>query len=164
MMNHLKKLSLVLATGALALGGSLAGATAHAEPTGAGAKSAAQASDTRAVMRPQADAHFYPTSTIHRNEAWTSGNGRAVLRVQEDGNFVLYKDNRAAWQAPGAWPNGDHAVMQQDGNFVLYDRNNRALWASNTQNRGAYVAVQDDGNVVVYNGNNQPLWATNTGD
>ncbi|MFF2038925.1 hypothetical protein ACFVVX_00730 [Kitasatospora sp. NPDC058170] len=163
MMSSTKKLSMVLAATALAVGGALAGA-AHAEPAGANGRSAVPTVSDRAPARPQADSRFYPTSTIYKNQAWTSGNGRAVLRVQEDGNFVLYKDNRAAWQASGAWPNGDHAVIQQDGNFVLYDRNNRALWASNTQNRGAYVAVQDDGNVVVYNSNNQPLWATNTGD
>ena len=31
--------------------------------------------------------------------AWTSGNGRAILRLQEDRNLVLYKDNQAAFQA-----------------------------------------------------------------
>ncbi|OEJ97426.1 hypothetical protein J116_026200 [Streptomyces thermolilacinus SPC6] len=71
---------------------------------------------------------------------------------------------RAAWQAPGAWPNGDCAVFQQDGNFVLYDAKGKALWASNTWQRGHTLAVQDDGNVVVYNQSNNPLWATNTGD
>src|ERR1700760_4941931 len=30
------------------------------------------------------------------NVAWTSGTGRAILRLQEDRNLVLYKDNQAA--------------------------------------------------------------------
>ena len=98
------------------------------------------------------------------NVAWTSGNGRAILRLQEDRNLVLYKDNQAAYAAPNAWSRGNTAIMQDDGNFVLYDENGEPVWASNTGgNPGAYLAVQDDGNVVVYQ-DGSPLWATNTGD
>ena len=98
------------------------------------------------------------------NVAWTSGNGRAILRLQEDRNLVLYKDNQAAYAAPNAFSRGNTAIMQDDGNFVLYDENGEPVWASNTGgNPGAYLAVQDDGNVVVYQ-DGSPLWATNTGD
>jgi hypothetical protein len=98
------------------------------------------------------------------NVAWTSGNGRAILRLQEDRNLVLYKDNQAAYQAPNAFGRGNTAIMQDDGNFVLYDQNGEPVWASNTGgNPGAFLAVQDDGNVVVYQ-DGSPLWATNTGD
>ena len=98
------------------------------------------------------------------NVAWTSGNGRAILRLQEDRNLVLYKDNQAAYAAPNAWSRGNAAVMQDDGNFVLYDQNGEPVWASNTGgNPGAYLAVQDDGNMVVYQ-DGSPLWASNTGD
>jgi hypothetical protein len=67
-----------------------------------------------------------------RNVAWTSGNGRAILRLQEDGNLVLYKDNRVVFTAPNAVHRGHHAEMQNDGNFVLYDQHNVAVWATNT--------------------------------
>ncbi|GAA2253312.1 hypothetical protein GCM10010430_41340 [Kitasatospora cystarginea] len=149
--------SVALATTALTVGGVLAGSAYASAP-------AATGHGVREVKSVRSDSHFYPPATLNKNQAWTSGNGRTVLRVQEDGNFVLYKDGRPAWQAPGAWPNGNAAVMQEDGNFVLYDRNGHPLWASNTWHRGAYVAVQDDGNVVVYDHNNRPVWATNTGD
>ncbi|GAA0300092.1 hypothetical protein GCM10010302_43320 [Streptomyces polychromogenes] len=112
----------------------------------------------------RSDAHFYGGSTLYKNQAWTSGNGRTVLRVQSDGNFVLYKDGRAAWQAPGVWPKANRAVFQEDGNFVVYDANGNAVWAAGTWHKGAYLSVQDDGNAVVYNSANQPVWATNTGD
>ncbi|MEU7426384.1 hypothetical protein [Streptomyces sp. NPDC040750] len=112
----------------------------------------------------RADSRFYATSTLYKNQAWTSGNGRTVLRVQSDGNFVLYKDNRPVWQAPNVYPKADRAVFQDDGNFVVYDRNGNPVWAAGTWHKGHYVAVQDDGNVVVYNSANQPVWATNTGD
>ncbi|MFE7568792.1 hypothetical protein ACFU76_17815 [Streptomyces sp. NPDC057539] len=112
----------------------------------------------------RSDSHFYPTATLGKNQAWTSGNGRAILRVQSDGNVVLYKDNRAAWQAPNVYPNADRLVMQEDGNLVVYNKAGKALWAAGTWHKGRYLAVQDDGNVVVYNKSNQPVWATNTGD
>ncbi|WP_335936572.1 hypothetical protein [Streptomyces sp. PTD5-9] len=150
---------LAVATAVLAVGGMLA-APAQAAVSAPGASRSAQA----AGARPTSDTLIRPTATLRKNQAWTSGNGRAVLRVQEDGNFVLYKDSRPVWQAPGAYPNGDHAVMQTDGNFVLYDRGGRALWASGTWHKGAYLAVQDDGNVVVYDKDRRPVWATNTGD
>ncbi|MER8073688.1 hypothetical protein ABTZ59_36265 [Streptomyces sp. NPDC094034] len=113
---------------------------------------------------PRSDSHFYPPATLGKNQAWTSGNGRAILRVQSDGNVVLYKDNRAAWQAPNVYPNADRLVMQEDGNLVVYNKAGKALWAAGTWHKGRYLAVQDDGNVVVYNNANQPVWATNTGD
>ncbi|MGK4579257.1 hypothetical protein [Kitasatospora sp. HPMI-4] len=150
--------SVALASTALAVGGVLAGSAYAAAPS---ATTGHTASATKSV---RSDSHFYPPATLYKNQAWTSGNGRTVLRVQEDGNFVLYKDGRPAWQAPNAWPNGNAAVMQEDGNFVLYDAGGHALWASGTWHRGAYLSVQDDGNVVVYDHNNRPVWATNTGD
>ena len=98
------------------------------------------------------------------NVAWTSGNGRAILRLKEDRNLVLYKDNNPAFQAPNAFSRGNTAIMQDDGNFVLYDQNNEPVWATNTAgNPGAHLAIQDDGNMVIYQGSS-PLFATNTGD
>ncbi|MEU2832752.1 hypothetical protein ABZ667_29515 [Streptomyces lavendulae] len=127
---------------------------------------AADASSAPAAAAPTArsDSHFYGGSTLHKNQAWTSGNGRTVLRVQSDGNFVLYKDGRAAWQAPGVWPKASSAVFQEDGNFVVYDSNGNPVWAAGTWHKGHYLSIQDDGNAVVYNSANQPVWATNTGD
>jgi hypothetical protein len=110
------------------------------------------------------DAKFDTGAELFRNYAWTSGNGRALLRLQEDGNFVLYKDGKAAWQAKNAYPAGYHAIFQDDGNLVVYDEGKEPLWASNTEkNRGAILAVQDDGNVVIYQ-NGKTIWATNTND
>ncbi|WP_320778370.1 hypothetical protein [Streptomyces sp. CRN 30] len=103
-----------------------------------------------------------PQAKIYRNQAWTSGNGRAVLRLQEDGNFVLYKDNKAAWQGAGSYPSGQYAVMQDDGNLVVYAEGDKPVWASNTNgNYGAVLVVQDDCNVCLYV-SGRPIWATNT--
>jgi hypothetical protein len=111
-----------------------------------------------------ADANFPAGSTLHLNQAWTSGSGRTALRLQADRNLVLYKDGRAAFQAPNAFSRGNSAIMQEDGNFVLYDTAGSPVWATDTSGHpGAHLAVQEDGNLVVYLGN-RALFATNTGD
>ncbi|MGW0875314.1 hypothetical protein ACWD3Z_33225 [Streptomyces sp. NPDC002740] len=131
----------------------------------AGAADHAQAPrSAQTVQSLRSDSHFYAPATLGRNQAWTSGNGRAILRVQSDGNVVLYKDNRPVWQAPNVYPNASTLVMQEDGNLVVYNSAGQPLWAAGTWQTGRYLAVQDDGNVVVYNSANQPVWATNTGD
>jgi predicted RNase H-like nuclease (RuvC/YqgF family) len=67
----------------------------------------------------------------------TSGAGSAPyhLRVQADGNTVVYgKGDQALW-ATNTWKKG-HApyrlVLQDDRNIVLYDNSNSAVWASGT--------------------------------
>ena len=112
-----------------------------------------------------ADSIFPAGSELEINIAWVSGNGQTILRLQQDRNLVLYKDNSPAYQAPNAWSKGNTAIMQDDGNFVLYDVNNGPVWASNTSgNPGSYLAVQEDGNLVVYSQDGTALWATNTGN
>jgi hypothetical protein len=110
-----------------------------------------------------ANSIFPAGSELQVNIGWISGSGYTVLRLQQDGNLVVYTDGKPAYEAPGAYPNGNTAIMQDDGNFVLYNVSNQPLWASNTAgNPGAYLAVQEDGNVVVYSEENVPLFVTNT--
>lgn len=156
----LRRAGILVATAAVAGGAFLVvGGSASAAPT------VGPASMTRtAPVRPTADNIIRPRATLERNQAWTSGNGRAILRLQEDGNLVLYKDGRPVWQAPNSWGRGNTAVFQEDGNFVVYDQRGEPVWASDTYRRGSYLAVQDDGNLVIYNAARQPIWATNTGD
>ena len=42
--------------------------------------------------------------------------------------------------------------MQNDGNLVIYDANMKATWSTGTSGKGpgAYLVVQDDRNLVVY--------------
>jgi hypothetical protein len=154
-----------VAAAVLAFAGAGAGG-AQAVTSGGPAVTAApaQTAGVGVIARSSSDHIIWPPATICKNQAWTSGNGRAVLRMQEDGNFVLYKDGRPVWQAPNTWSRGNCAVFQKDGNFVVYDSSGNPVWAAGTWHKGGYLAVQDDGNVVVYDNAGRPVWATNTGD
>jgi|NOAtaT_6_FD_contig_111_537912_length_1593_multi_5_in_0_out_0_2 hypothetical protein len=55
--------------------------------------------------------------------------------------------------------------MQDDGNLVLYDAYQKPIWASDTWNKGSkphHLVQQDDGNLVLYDANRTPTWSSNT--
>lgn len=96
------------------------------------------------------------------NEAIRSPDGRYKLRMQSDGNLVIYKQGVAVWHTN---TNGAarHAAMQSDGNFVVYRDGNVPLWSSTTAAfNGAHLRMQDDGNLVIYL-NARTLWSRGTG-
>jgi hypothetical protein len=75
-----------------------------------------------------------------------TGNVRATLVLQGDGNLVLYHWAAGVGQT-AVWNIGSEASVQvprSDGPFEL--------------------RLQPDGNLVAYNGANQPYWASNTGN
>lgn len=105
--------------------------------------------------------------SIIQDRQITSHNGRYTLKVQSDGNFVLYCSGHAIWNtgSNGRGTAPYRADLQSDGNFVLYDAHGAAVWNSNSQGRGHgpyHVVVQDDGNTVMYDGSNNPVWSTET--
>lgn len=111
-----------------------------------------------------------------------------VLRMQDDGNLVLYRgDDRALWSSrygpvlvgPSGLLSGQslpaggilavnryqaagiyQAVMQRDGNFVVYGPEG-VRFASNTFVPNSVLVMQSDGNLVIY-GPHGPTWATGT--
>ena len=101
-----------------------------------------------------------------------SENGEYVLKVQPDGNLVLYKGSDVLW-ASGTYGDGKapyHVKMQKDNHLVLYDSSSKAIWAPDVYTgkdghqwkKGGYAVLQDDGNFVVYDGDNKAMWATET--
>jgi hypothetical protein len=121
------------------------------------------------------------------NYPW-SNTDRSTLRMQTDGNLVLYTSTgRVLWQSRTAGT-GSHnrLVMQNDGNLVMYTSTNKAIWATSTtpvylpagrrlpsgarmvDRSGVPVggptsslSMQKDGNLV-YRCDGSPIWATNT--
>lgn len=94
-------------------------------------------------------------------DSLSSPNNRYVLRMQTDGNFVLYSWGRAVWSINKFYGDNTIAKMQRDGNLVVIAPGGAAVWASGSRQAESYLKVQDDGNVVIYKGGTA-TWATNT--
>jgi hypothetical protein len=105
-----------------------------------------------------------PGENLQVDESLTSPDGRFSLRLQGDGNLVLYgPDGQPLWATGTDGQEVGTAPMQDDGNLVLYSPGGDPVWASDTfGNGGAYLVLQDDGNLVIYAADGSPLWATNT--
>src|SRR5262245_9552277 len=131
-----------------------------------------------------------PEQVLKQDSSLWSEKGLYELRMQDDGNLVLYRATtpfqRAgahpewdAWTSPllPTWTTPDHPKqnvvlkMQGDGNLVIYEVE-RPLWESDTflgeGTNQRYLDVQDDGNLVIYQGSpldsqNQPIWSRREG-
>jgi hypothetical protein len=87
---------------------------------------------------------------------------KAQLRMQSDGNFVLYDENNKPRWATMTFGSNYHAVFQADGNLVVYTSGNQPVWASQTGGHdGSILRLQGDGNMVIYSGSTA-IWASNT--
>lgn len=116
------------------------------------------------VAQAQQTGILQPNSTLYVGGSCVSPDGRFHLDVQKDGNVVLYRFNEKIWSAGTAGSSATALRMQTDGNFVLYGDSGGPLWSSNTAgNPGAQVRVQNDGNMVIYAVNQRVIWATETG-
>lgn len=99
--------------------------------------------------------------SIKTGESIISTNKKFSLRMQQDGNLVLYKTENgkdtAIWNSKTNVPDGSTkkatiAKMQEDGNFVLYDEDRNNYWNSGTNghNKQPFIKIQNDGNLVIY--------------
>lgn len=62
-------------------------------------------------------------------EARTRNLGGDLVRMQTDGNLVVYRGSTALWQSGTSNNPGAAVTMQADGNLVVY-RNGAAIWDS----------------------------------
>lgn len=92
-----------------------------------------------------------------------SPDRHTILKLQYDGNLVLYRSLKPVWSSNSAGTRVSRLVMQPDGNLVLYDTNGGVVWSSGTHgNSGARVTTQTDGNLVIYSSSEVALWTTTT--
>ncbi|WP_412544179.1 LysM peptidoglycan-binding domain-containing protein [Longispora sp. K20-0274] len=92
----------------------------------------------------------------------TSNNGKHALRLQGDGNLVLYTDADVAWSSGTEGKNAVRAELQSDGNFVLYTSDNSAVWATGTSGSGTMLTLRNDRELVLAGGDGTVLWTSNT--
>lgn len=91
-----------------------------------------------------------------------SPDGRFRFVMQADGNVVLYGPSGALWSTNTLGSKARELRMQNDGNLVLYNQSSQAVWSSGTAHHyNAALYVQSDGNVVIYEGGTV-LWSTGT--
>lgn len=84
---------------------------------------------------------------------------RYTVRLQRDGNLVLYGPHGSVWSTGTAGSGADSLVMQTDGNVVLSGRRG-VVWSSGTADTGSFVlCLQDDGQLVLYNAHG-PTWSS----
>ncbi len=104
---------------------------------------------------------------LQQDESIWSANGKFELRLQSDGNLVLYEsiegqERRVIWATnTERQGRGPYLLkMQSDGNLVLSDSQSR-VWASNTGgNRCSRCVLQDNGILEVYTAAGQLTWTS----
>ena len=108
-----------------------------------------------------------------------SSNKQYALRMQNDGNLVLYKLNltdpnlieKAIWASDtnGEGESPYRLVMQEDNHLIVFDNKDQVIWKTNVYIRDpqqwkkpGFAALQDDGNFVVRDGIWDVMWDSNT--
>lgn len=105
-------------------------------------------------------------ATVTGNQIITSPNGKFTVKMQTDGNLVVYNaTGTATWNSGTASNPGAKLSIQDDGNVVIYNTEGTAKWSSGTggQATSTTLKMQDDGNLVLYTSGGIPLWSTFNG-
>lgn len=95
------------------------------------------------------------------SEELRSTSGQYTLRMQDDGNLVVYdSQGKGLWSSDTVGSGAVECVLQGDGNLLLKDRNGRAVWTTSTEgHKNAKLVMQDDGNLVLFNERGLAVWA-----
>ena len=107
-----------------------------------------------------------PGGRLFPGDALSSPNGRLILKMQDDGNLVLYASgNTPIWATGTNGRPGSILAMQEDGNLVVIAPGNVPVWSSRTFGQPECVLIiQDYGNLVIYAAGNRAVWSTDTRD
>jgi len=123
--------------------------------------------DTKKVIRWQTNtAHrseldgavgLIPGATLAAGNSLFTASGVSELRMQTDGNLILYdqtsKSNKVLWASntQGHSPLPKTAKMMLDGRLALLDAGNNVVWtAPYTGAPATFLALQEDGSLVTY--------------
>lgn len=93
----------------------------------------------------------------------TSQDGRFALKVQQDGNLVLWFGSTQLWASGTATGKSLYFRLLNTGVATLYDVPQNALWSSTpAAGAGASLILQNDGNLVLKNSGGSVVWQSNT--
>jgi hypothetical protein len=98
-------------------------------------------------------------------QSLTSPSGRHTFVHQDDGNLVLYDNERdhAVWSSGTDGGETSRCVLHLDGDLALYDRRAHVVWSTNTGgNTGSMLVVDDDG-VALRTPDGAVLWSVPAG-
>eukprot|EP01083_Nonionella_stella_P169582 575343_1 len=108
-----------------------------------------------------------------REDLILSQNGYTQLKMQSDGNLVLYhRDDNTTAFGGASWSSNTHAggsncylTLHNSGDLILYDANNMILWHSNHSNSKTGIApfvlsVSDDGTASISDNTQTIMWGT----
>jgi len=97
--------------------------------------------------------HLNSGSTLTAGSLLKSLDGTRVLRMQTDGNLVIYTNGTPTWSTSTYNAGSSHLIMQPDGNLVVYkDSDNSVVWTSNTWYGSGYFSIENDGHIRLYTG------------
>ena len=102
-----------------------------------------------------------PGQGLARGQKLVSCDNRFSLNMQADGDLTITQANAAIWSAGTSGSAAAEVRMQENGDLVVFDSNGVPLWESDTSgNRGAYAYLQDDGSLALY-ASSGTIWASN---
>ena len=92
-----------------------------------------------------------------------SPNGKYLLTLQYDGNFVLYCGFKAMWSIEKTSKEVEAMHFESNRNLVIRKKDYSAFWQSGAKrSKATLLHVQDDGNVAIRDDDGNALWDTKT--
>jgi hypothetical protein len=102
--------------------------------------------------------------TLEINRSLYSENGKYQVKMQSDGNLVIYSGATAIWQS-GTSGLGYARLRLESTNVLsvyLYDQN-KVAWKTAASTRPALgLVMQNDGNLVMYDTSKASMWQSGT--
>jgi hypothetical protein len=106
--------------------------------------------------------------TLSMGGSLVSTNGSYTLKMQTDGNLVIYYGSTAIFASntsSSTTTNTYTLKLQSDGNLVIYKNGSTSIWESRTDGKGTgpyKMYMQDDGNLVIYDSTGSATFYTYT--
>jgi pseudomonalisin len=104
---------------------------------------------------------FDAGQTLTSGQNITSPNGYFALKMQDDGNLVLYHlPTTVMWTSCTQFRGGAKASLQKDGDFIVSDANGNPVWHSGTKGYiEDYLMLHDDGRLIIYAATGNSVWS-----